>query len=98
MERIMHHTVNTFQQKNVLWTKDFILLLACSLLFTTGVGVLVLFPLLILDAGGGQSDIGILMGVMSFSAVVARPWISGIVDRVGRKNSMIGSCTITAVI
>ncbi len=89
---------NNFQTKNVLWTKDFIFLLACSLLFTTGVGVLILFPLLIQDIGGGQSDIGFLMGVMSLSAVISRPWISGVVDRVGRKNSMIMSCSIAAVI
>ena len=86
------------QKKEVLFTKDFILLLAGSMLFTTGVGVLFLFPLMILDIGGGQSDIGFLMGVMSLSAVLARPWISGIVDRVGRKNSILISCLTTAVI
>jgi MFS family permease len=85
-------------QKDLLFTKDFILLLTCSLLFSTGIGVLVLFPLMILDIGGGQSDIGFLMGVMSLSAVISRPWISGIVDRLGRKNSMILSCSIAAVI
>jgi MFS family permease len=89
---------NRFQQKDALWTKDFIFLLTCSLLFTTGVGVLILFPLLILDIGGGQSDIGFLMGVMSLSAVIARPWISGIVDRLGRKNSMIAGSLIAAAI
>ena len=89
---------NISQKKEVLFTKDFILLLAGSMLFTTGVGVLFLFPLMILDSGGGQSDIGFLMGVMSLSAVLARPWISGIVDRVGRKNSILISCLTTAVI
>lgn len=94
----MPDTVNQFQWKYVLWTKDFIFLLAGSLLFSTAIGVLVLFPLMVLDIGGGQSDIGFLMGIMSLSAVIARPWISGIVDRVGRKNSMIASCTIAAAI
>jgi MFS family permease len=87
-----------FQQKHALWTKDFIFLLVCSLLFTTGVGVLILFPLLIIGIGGGQSDIGVLMGVMSLSAVIARPWISGIVDRLGRKSSMIAGSLLAASI
>jgi len=102
LEPIIPHTDkrpdNNFQRKDALFTKDFIFLLTGSLLFTTGVGVLVLFPLLILEIGGGQSDIGFLMGIMSLCAVIARPWISGIVDRVGRKNSMKVSCLITALI
>jgi MFS family permease len=87
-----------FQKKDVLFTKDFVSLLAGTLLFMTGVGVLFLFPLLILDIGGGQSDIGFLMGVMSLSSVIARPWISGIVDRMGRKSSMLASCLFASAI
>jgi MFS family permease len=89
---------NRFQQKHALWTKDFMFLLACSFLFTIGVGVLVLFPLLVLDIGGGQSEIGFLMGGMSLSAVIARPWISGLVDRMGRKKSMMAGSLLAAAV
>ncbi|MEE4355103.1 MAG: MFS transporter [Desulfococcaceae bacterium] len=75
-------------QKTPLFTKEFILLLHSGLLLTTGFGTFYLFPLYILNLGGSKSDIGILMAAMSLSAVLVRPWISELVDRIGRKGSM----------
>lgn len=57
-----------------------------------------LFPLFISQHGGNASDIGILMGVLSLSSVVCRPWTSEMVDRIGRKKSFtIGSFLMTAL-
>ncbi len=70
----------------------------CSLLLMTGVGVFYLFPLFVLDRGGDKTDIGFLMGIMGFSAVLTRPWISGLVDQIGRKRSVIcGGLVLTLV-
>lgn len=64
----------------------------------TGIGVFYLFPLFILERGGDKSDIGFLMGIMGLSAVITRPWISGLVDQIGRKCSIIcGGLVLTLV-
>lgn len=80
--------------KAPLYTREFVILLASGLLLTTGIGVFYLFPLYVLDIGGSKSDIGILMGTMSLSAVALRPWTSGLVDRLGRKGSMVVGCLL----
>jgi len=50
-------------------------------------GAFFLFPLFITAHGGDQVDIGIIMGVFALSSVLCRPWISNMIDRVGRKKS-----------
>jgi MFS family permease len=84
--------------KAPLYTREFVLLLISGLLLTTGIGVFYLFPLYVLDLGGSKSDIGILMGTMSLSAVVLRPWTSGLVDRLGRKGSLAVGCLLMTVV
>jgi len=76
-------------QKEPLFTGSFLLLLAGSLMLQTGMGVFYLFPLFVLEIGGNKADIGILMGAMSLAAVCGRPWVSGLVDRIGRKGSLV---------
>lgn len=57
-----------------------------------------LFPLFIANHGGSKADIGIVMGAMALSAVFCRPWISEMIDRIGRKRSYtFGSLIVTAV-
>jgi MFS family permease len=68
-----------------LFTTQFNILLTANLFIWIGIGAFILFPLFILDIGGTKADIGILMGVMPFAAVVVRPWASELVDRLGRR-------------
>ena len=75
--------------KEPLFTGSFLLLLGSSLLLQIGMGVFYLFPLFVLEIGGNKADIGILMGAMSLAAVFGRPWISGLVDRIGRKRGLV---------
>ena len=84
--------------KAPLYTREFVLLLISGLLLTTGIGVFYLFPLYVLDLGGSKSDIGILMGTMSLSAVALRPWTSGLVDRLGRKGSLVAGCLLMTAV
>ena len=60
----------------------------------TGMGVFYLFPLFVLEIGGNKADIGILMGSMSLASVCGRPWVSGLVDRIGRKNCLVTACLL----
>lgn len=57
-----------------------------------------LFPLFITSHGGTRSDIGILMGAMTLSSVLIRPWISQMIDRFGRKRSyLLGTLIMTVM-
>ena len=61
-------------------------------------GAFFLFPLFIINHGGSKSDIGIIMGVFALSAVLCRPWISDMVDRIGRKKSYTIGCIIMSIV
>ncbi len=57
-------------------------------LFTvSSFGTFFLFPLFITSRGGSKADIGIIMGAFALSSVLSRPWISAMIDRIGRKRS-----------
>ena len=59
-------------------------------------GCFFLFPLFITSHGGSKADIGIVMGVTVLSSVLCRPWISEMIDRVGRKRCYgIGCITMS---
>lgn len=81
-----------------LFTGPFCLLLGSSLLMITGIGMFYMFPLFVLELGGNRADIGLLMGLMSLAAVAGRPLVSNMVDRIGRKKSMISGCLVMAVV
>jgi MFS family permease len=61
---------------------------------TSSFGSFFLFPLFVSHLGGSKLDIGIVMGVFSLSSVLSRPWISSMVDRIGRKRSYTLGCAI----
>jgi len=84
--------------KESLITKEFVVLMLSNLLLMTGVGVFYLFPLFIVECGGDKTDIGCLMGIMGLSAILTRPWISGLVDQIGRKSSVICAALILTLV
>ncbi|HCX89043.1 MAG: MFS transporter [Deltaproteobacteria bacterium CG12_big_fil_rev_8_21_14_0_65_43_10] len=57
-----------------------------------------LFPLFITHHGGSKADIGIIMGLFALSAVLCRPWVSDMVDRIGRKRSYTVGCLIMSLL
>jgi MFS family permease len=71
--------------------------MAFAYLFTiSSFGAFFLFPLFVIAHGGSKADVGILMGALVLSAVLSRPWVSGMIDRVGRKKSFtLGSSIMT---
>ncbi|MFH1136172.1 MAG: MFS transporter [Pseudomonadota bacterium] len=81
-----------------LYGASFLLMSAAGLFSTTSFSGFYLLSLFITEKGGSKTDIGVLMGVMSLSAVLCRPWISGLVDRIGRKKSYQLGCLMLATI
>ncbi|MBA50812.1 MAG: hypothetical protein CL456_01665 [Acidimicrobiaceae bacterium] len=50
------------------------------------------------DLNGGDLEVGIALGVFSFSAVLARPWIGRLGDRKGRRLLIAGGSFVTAIV
>ncbi len=53
-----------------------------------------LFPLFITRHGGTRADIGIMMAVFTIASILSRPWISEMIDRLGRKKCYTLGCLI----
>jgi MFS family permease len=60
---------------------------AANLLCLASYGTFFLFPIFITDHNGDQVDIGIIMGAFALASVLCRPWISDMIDKIGRKRS-----------
>jgi len=82
----------------MLYSPPFITMAFSNLFTVSSFGAFFLFPLLITSYGGSKSDIGIIMGVFALSAVFCRPWISSMIDRMGRKRSYTIGCSIMSVL
>jgi MFS family permease len=81
-----------------LYSPSFIAFGFANFFTVSSFGIFFLFPLFIKDRGGSESDIGIIMGVFTLASVLCRPWISEMVDRIGRKRSYtIGSLVMTVL-
>jgi len=69
------------------YSRTFFSLAVANLACLSSFGTFFLFPLFISAHGGDQVDIGIIMGAFALSSVLCRPWISDMIDRIGRKKS-----------
>lgn len=82
----------------MLYSRTFFALAIANLACLSSFGTFFLFPLFITGHGGDQVDIGIAMGAFSLASVLCRPWISDMIDRVGRKKSYaLGSLIMTVL-
>ncbi|VVB95582.1 Multidrug resistance protein MdtL [uncultured archaeon] len=78
-----------------LFTRNFILTtLSTFALFASFYFLLVTLPTYIRVLGGTESQIGLIIGVFTISAVLLRPHIGREVDRRGRKNVLIAGLLI----
>ncbi|SHF26606.1 Predicted arabinose efflux permease, MFS family [Seinonella peptonophila] len=69
-----------------LWTSSFIILTISMLFLFTSVCLLIpTLPFFIKNLGGTESQVGIIVGTFTISAVIFRPIIGGFLDRYGRK-------------
>ncbi|MCL4535875.1 MAG: MFS transporter [Bacteroidetes bacterium] len=73
-----------------LFTRDFVLVCLASFAHGTSFQLLLAtMPLYVLALGGRETDVGLLMGLVSLSALAARPAAGWAVDAKGRKAVML---------
>jgi len=82
----------------MLYSPSFITMAFANLFIVSSFGTFFLFPLFITSHGGSKSDIGIIMGVFALSSAICRPWISHMIDRIGRKKSYTIGCMIMSIL
>lgn len=82
----------------MLYTPKFFIMALANLSILASFGAFFLFPLFITERGGRQTDIGILMGAFALASVLCRPWISKMVDAIGRKRSYTIGCSIMTIL
>ena len=82
----------------MLYSPSFLLMSFANFFTVSSFGTFFLFPLFVTDHGGSKADIGIIMGAFALSSVLCRPWISALVDRIGRKRSYTIGCLILSIL
>jgi len=81
-----------------LWTLPFVQLTAAMLLLFTGFYTLLpTLPLYVQEIGGNETQIGLVMGAFTLSAVVCRPIVGGLTDRYGRRAFILWGLAAFAV-
>ena len=81
-----------------LYTKVFVQFAMANLFTVSSFGIFFIFPLYLKDKGGTEADIGMIMGTFALSSVLCRPWISEIIDRLGRKRSYAAGAMLMGII
>jgi MFS family permease len=71
----------------MLYSPSFIIMAFANLCTVSSLGTFFLFPLFLKGHGGTEADIGIIMGAFALATVIFRPWVSSMIDRIGRKRS-----------
>ncbi len=82
----------------MLYSTSFLVMSLANMFTTASLGCFFLFPLFVTGHGGTKADIGILMGAFTLSSVLCRPWISDMVDRIGRRRSYGLGCIILSLL
>ena len=81
----------------MLYTPAFWAMALANLCHTASFSAFFLLPLYIIDHGGNQGDIGVVMGVFALASAACRPWVAEMIDRIGRKRSYtLGSILMVA--
>ena len=71
----------------MLYTPAFWAMALANLCHTASFSAFFLLPLYILEHGGNQGDICVVMGIFALSSAISRPWVAEMIDRIGRKRS-----------
>ncbi len=81
----------------MLYTSSFVAMFLANLCTVSSFGAFFLFPLFITEHGGSEGDIGIIMGSFALASALCRPWVSTMIDRLGRKKSYLVGCLVMAL-
>ena len=82
----------------MLYTPAFWALFAANLTTVASFAAFFLFPLFITEHGGGEGEIGLVMGVFALASTLSRPWVAEVIDRFGRKKSYCLGALFMAVL
>lgn len=81
-----------------VFTPSFTFLLGGAFAFFTSMWlVTTLMPNYIVELGGSEADVGLVLGVFAFTALLARPIVGRLVDQLGRKIVAIAGLAIYAI-
>ncbi len=80
----------TVSKETRLWSFDFVaLFLTTYLMFFALDFMIPVLPFYIVGLGGSEGEVGVLMGLFTFCAVMFRPFQGRLVDREGRKKLLL---------
>ncbi|MBI5166321.1 MAG: MFS transporter [candidate division NC10 bacterium] len=71
-----------------IFTRDFLVAALANFLFFTNLNAYNLLPLYIKELGGGEAQIGLIMGTYSATAIFLQPLAGSYLDRLGRRRFM----------
>ena len=95
MNFIIEYYMEKKAKNETLFSRDFILTsLSTFTLFASFYFLLITLPIYIEKIGGTESEIGLIIGVFTISAVALRPFIGQEVDRRGRKIILISGILV----
>ena len=83
--------------REAIWTRAFILAFVGHFAFALGLWTFVHLPGYLEILGGGHTEIGLIMGVLSVSAIVCRPSIGRLMDKRGRRPVVLWGALINLV-
>ncbi len=81
-----------------LYTPAFAALFLANLSMVSSFAAFFLLPLYITEYGGDSRDIGMIMGIFAMASACSRPWVSEMIDRLGRKRSYTIGTTMMTVL
>ena len=88
-----------FIQKEKLWTKDFILMAVLSFFISVSLNITgTITPLYARHLGGDLSLLGLVMAFFTVSALIFRPYFGNMLDKKGRKLTIITGGIIFSVV
>jgi MFS family permease len=81
----------------MIYTPAFWAMAVANFAQTASFSAFFLLPLYLLDHGGHRGDVGMVMGIFALASAACRPWVSEMIDRIGRKRSYtLGSLVMVA--
>ncbi len=81
-----------------LYTPAFAALFVANLALVSSYAAFFLFPLFIIERGGSDRDIGVIMGIFALASALSRPWVAEMIDRIGRKRSYSIGCIMMTLL
>lgn len=81
--------------KERLWIRDYAWILSANCIVFTSFQMLVpVLPLYVADGLGDEATVGLVVGALTFTALLLRPFLGWVIDQYGRKTVLIASIAL----